>query len=128
MVTGDPVFALFAGNLGANKVRFTCLNCGHTFGIGEGGKELPSAEEVREFESHVIPREEMPETAMYKCDCGNRFCGRIHAYCPKCGRRMTERNEFTAEDYKEFHSSKGCLGMLLLPIVFLSSLFCMLCL
>lgn len=31
---------LLAGTIGSNKVKITCLNCGHTFNPGEGAKEM----------------------------------------------------------------------------------------
>lgn len=35
---GTRGWSLLTGMIGANKVKMTCLNCGHTFKPGEGAK------------------------------------------------------------------------------------------
>lgn len=115
LLTGNIFVIAAAGGIGANKVVLTCLECGHTFNIGEGGKEsstLPTRE---------IPRAEMPKTAMFKCDCGKIFSGETpYPYCPSCGRKMKEKNIATKEDLR--YNKKGCLGMFIIPIAIISSL------
>ena len=121
LLTGNIFVVAAAGGIGANKVVLTCLECGHTFNIGEGGKALPTREEIEEFRKRTIPRAEMPKTAMFKCDCGKVFSGELpYPYCPSCGRKMKEKNIATKDDLG--YSKKGCLGMIIIPIAIMSSL------
>jgi ribosomal protein S27E len=68
---------LLAGTIGSNKVRITCLNCGHVFRPGEGAKEeavkLPPVE-MTEMEQRVIDNIKivgrLGATAKYKEEMG----------------------------------------------------------
>ena len=128
LLTGNVFVAAAAGRIGANKIVLTCLDCGHEFKIGEGdhnvdfNKHYPSKAEIAEFEKHVIPKEEMPKLTFFICDCGKEFSAEnIGAYCPSCGRRMTEKNIPSEEDLKK-RNKTGCLGFLLFPIILLLSI------
>ncbi len=118
LFTGNVFVAAAAGGIGANKIVLTCLDCGKNFKIGEGAHEvdikLPSKAEVIEFERHVIPKEDMPETYSFECDCGRSFTGERNAYCPSCGRKMSEKNLTTTDRLKPKRA--GCLGFFLILI------------
>jgi hypothetical protein len=127
LLTGNIFVAAAAGGIGANKIVLTCLDCGHKFNIGEGGhdinKSYPTQAEIKEFERHVIPKEEMPEVCYYKCDCGKWFSAEKNGYCPSCGRKMSDRNIPTVDEIKEHGKSGGCLGLILAPIIFFISMY-----
>ncbi len=120
LLTGNVFVATAAGGVGADRIELTCLDCGKKFKIGEGGhenlKKLHSVAEIKEFEKHVIPKEEMPKSLSFKCDCGRIFVGEKFSSCPACGRKMFDRNIMKVEDYKK-QGGLGCLGIILFPFV-----------
>ena len=83
---------------------------------GEGGQiaqqNIPSRQEVREFESHVIKPDEAEKTQMYRCDCGKESCLPVSStICPKCGRQLNDNHKFNPT-----HKS-GCASVILLLIL-----------
>lgn len=116
LLTGNIFVMAAAGGWNANKIKLTCLDCGHEFNIGEGCTEEPSQAELNEFSKHVIPTSEKPKSHMFKCDCGKIFgADSEHPSCPKCGRRLNASKIATTEELNKYHKSgSGCLGVFLL--------------
>lgn len=89
VLTGNIIGAVASGGIGMNKVEFTCLRCGHTFGVKdvEHYTETPYEEDVR-----VVERDE-GSNKLYRCDCG-RECSIPYGshHCPTCGRYLSERH------------------------------------
>jgi DNA-directed RNA polymerase subunit RPC12/RpoP len=120
LITGWLDVTAIAGAAGMNKIRLTCLKCGNEFKPGEiyidKEAETLKRENLKEFEKHIISKEEAEKTVLYKCDCGKES----HLFpsqpiCPVCGRRQKESNIFTP-DYK---SKGGCFGTILIATTIL---------
>lgn len=123
LLTGNLLVSAAAGSIGSKKINLTCLDCGHEFGIGEGGVEPPKENEFTRIEKKYVPENERQKTNMYKCECGKVFCGEgTNPKCPKCGRRLSSQYIMLPSEVKKMNKS-GCLGFILLPVIFLSSLF-----
>lgn len=113
MLTGNVLVAAAAGGIGMNNIELTCLKCGHKFKANEAyyTTSVEHDRKIAEFEKHVT--QERVQTTMYKCDCGKESCLPIdRAVCPKCGRRLNDNNKFTP-----LQPTKGCLGILIIPII-----------
>lgn len=91
LLTGNVFVAGAAGLCGSNKIKITCLDCGKVFDIGEGKHCEKQTIDSQAYKT--IPKEEQPLPQMYMCECGKSFSSeKEHAYCPKCGRRMTNED------------------------------------
>lgn len=113
MVTGNILVAAAAGSIGMNNIELTCLKCGNKFKASEAYSttSVEHDRKVAEFEKHVI--QERTQTAMYKCACGKESCLPIdRPICPKCGRRLDNSNKINP-----VQTTKGCLGLLIIPII-----------
>lgn len=117
LITGNILAAAAAGGVGMNNIELTCLKCGHKFKPGEGvitsHQSVPSQQDVKEFESHVIKPDEVEKTQMYRCDCGKESCLPVNLpICPKCGRRLNDKHKFTPTS-----KGNGCASAILLLIL-----------
>lgn len=92
LLTGG--IGVLAGTIGSNKIKITCLSCGHEFKPGEGEQiSKPQYQKIEYKESDVKYIGNIEPLKKYKC--GN--CEKISTvgnskYCPKCGYNLRDKN------------------------------------
>lgn len=114
IITGSSLGALVSGSIGKDKIKLTCLKCGHTFNIGEGSlTPFVNDERVK-----PISAKDMSPVHMYKCECGKiSSLPTDRAVCPRCGRRLTSDNYYSDKNIDK----GGCMGVLIIPILLIAA-------
>ncbi len=84
---------LVAGTIGSNKIKITCLKCGHKFNPGEG--KYTGSMNYTPVEINY----KVGETNIIICNnCGGRMLS-SNSYCSECGKKLDENDirEFTSQ-------------------------------
>jgi uncharacterized CHY-type Zn-finger protein len=112
---------VLAGTIGSNKIKLTCLNCGHVFNPGEQLKEHVSFQAC----DGVNTSKYVEQTKTYKCgNCGKVSTrGECEKSCPQCGYRLNDKDLHVA-DYKSTNNTKSILivALIILTVIIIISL------
>lgn len=93
----------FAGTIGSNKIKLTCLSCGYVFNPGEQLKEHTPPQVYEGINTLKVAE----NTKTYKCSNCEKIStrGEHEKNCPKCGYRLNDKDLHVLE-YKSENNTK----------------------
>lgn len=93
LLTGG--IGILAGTIGSNKIKITCLSCGHEFKPGEG-KEINKPQQYQKIEYKESDEKYIgyiEPLKKYKCGHCQKISSNIGSNkpCPKCGYNLSDK-------------------------------------
>lgn len=93
LLTGG--IGILAGTIGSNKIKMTCLSCGHEFKPGEG-KEIVNQQQYQKIEYKESDEKYVGYTEplkKYKCGHCQKISSNVSSNrpCPKCGYNLSDK-------------------------------------
>ncbi|POY38668.1 hypothetical protein C3L50_11025 [Flavobacterium alvei] len=91
LLTGG--IGILAGTIGSNKIKITCLSCGHEFKPGEGEQVHKPQQYQENKESDEKYVGNIEPLKKYKCGhCQKISTVGSNKHCPKCGYNLSNKD------------------------------------